>query len=667
MKQNYNSVYYKYFLLLFFLFKIAINNSFSKEFEKEVYLDSNISVYVLDTIFSLSSIDTFILKFSDVSIKKIDFYSNASKYRFNTESSKDIFSIKYLPITKEKNQIVVLKLKTKTNEYTIIQPILFKDTNNIIFTLFTLLGGLFLFLYGVKMISDTFIDYFRTRMSKLIKLSSKNTIYSFNCGTLLTTLFQSSSAVSIFVANLVNHKIIRIEKSLPLIAGAALGTTITIQIIALRLNYLAFPLIACGLFMVLFFNKSKIKQTGLIITGFGLLYAGLLFMSSITSIFKYFPNIIESLYYFDNTFIAVFIGLTVTAIIQSPTAFIGILIIIASQNILPLETAIALLIGSNIGSSLPVLISTIKMNNNAKKVAIFHTLYRILGSLLFIFWLNDYAKFVTIFSNFIANKLVNQPHLIANAHTIMYILISGIFFPFLNIIYKTTEKFKTPANENIYELKNKYINKNALYSPDVAILLTKKELTYMAKIVKEMIESILPAFLKKDKSLLLKIEMQEKLVNFLRDSITDYVIDINNQETIKDNEETYKLLLIVKELEQIADIVSTNLLPKAQFWANSNFEFSEQGKQEIMQYHQECLSFYCKVINSIENRDKKQISNLLLESKKIKIEAVEFEKSHFTRVLDNINESILTSKTHLEIIGLLQATARHAKNILRIL
>ncbi|MCX7953719.1 MAG: Na/Pi cotransporter family protein [Bacteroidales bacterium] len=668
MKQNYNSDYCKKIIIFITLIYVAINNISANNFYKEVCIDTNKTTYILDTLYTINKINSITFKIKNLNkIKKIDFFSNSLNYKFITNKINDTINIKYTYELSSKHHIAVVKLITINNTYTIIQTINYKDTKGIIFTIFTLVGGLFLFLFGIKLISDTFIDYFRNRVSKIVQQTSTNSLYSFNYGALLTTLFQSSSAVSIFLSNLVNHKIIKIEKSLPLIAGAALGTTITLQIIALRLNNLAFPLLSCGLFFVLFFKKSKIKQIGLILTGFGLLYSGLLFMSSSSDLLNFFPNVIKTLCSFDNIVLAILVGLIITAIIQSPTAFIGLLIIIGSKNILPLQTAIALLIGSNIGSSLPVIISSVKMNNEAKKVALFHTVYRILGALIFVFWLEHFSELVKLTSNYIANNEVNQSHLIANAHTFMYVIISIIFFPFLNVIYKTTERF-TPIHENNeYELKNKYINENALYSSEVAILLAKKETIYMAKVVKEMIETILPAFIKKDRSLLLKIELQEKLVNYLRDSITEYIIKINKLETLKENEETYKLLLIVKELEQIADIISTNLLPKARYWTNTNYEFSEQGKNEITQYHRECLSFYCSVINVIENKNKKEINRLLLESKKIKSEAIEFEKSHFTRILDNVNESILTSKTHLEIIGLLQATARHAKSILRIL
>jgi phosphate:Na+ symporter len=262
---------------------------------------------------------------------------------------------------------------------------------------------------------------------------------------------------------------------------------------------------------------------------------------------------------------------------------------------------------------------------------------------------------------------VSVPHLIANAHTIMYVSVTLLFMPFIPLLYHYFSQIM-PASNKDDAFSPKYLNDESLDTPNIAIVLAKKEIMHTANIVYKMVEDLLPSFLQKDLKKIDEIEHAEKRVNILRDHITSFLIELNNKnQHIETAKEIFKLLSIVKELEEIADIVDTNLLPKARFWANSSLNFSDEGKQELEQFHKHCLSHLQSVIKTMASYDVKTAKKLKKIEKMSTSIAYQLEKSHYARLMSQVEASIQSSKTHIELIGLMQAIIRHSTQIVRIL
>ncbi len=534
--------------------------------------------------------------------------------------------------------------------------------------MFSILGGLGLFLFGINYMSDGFLRLMEHRIHHLVQYFSSNVLKSVLSGITLTTIMQSSSAASIFLMRLVENRLIKLRQTVGLIVGGALGTTVTLQIIALQINSYALLLIGIGFIFSFIIKNNKFKRIGQIITGLGFLYLGLLTMTDGASQLKTITSVLIFLSQMSNPFAGIITGIVLTALTQSASAFIGILIMLGSLHLISLEASIALFIGSNIGTSLPVFLAALKHSSEAKKIAWFHLYYRLLVASFFIFWIPEFSQLITKMSVFInQGNPVSLPHLIANAHTFMYVALTLLLSPFIPTLYKYFSRFVKKTTDND-PFQPKYINEKSLSSPGIALILAKKETLHMANLVCNMVEELLPAFLEKDKKRIHHLEQSERVVNVLRDSITQFLIKLNKQnQNIETAKEIYKLLGIVKELEEIADIVDTNLIPKAKFWSNSAYIFSEEGKKELIEFHHHCLKHLQAVIQAMASYNERYARRLKnIEKETIRM-AYELEKSHFSRLIEEVEASVQSSKVHIELIGLMHAITRHATQIVRIL
>ncbi|MGQ9847222.1 MAG: Na/Pi cotransporter family protein [Bacteroidales bacterium] len=649
---------YKFLIIFLFLFSVAFQLEASKLVYTIRFDESSDSIYVSNKIDSLIfdcsayTSDSLFIVSSNKNIQVIPIANNQYLIKNLQQNSRYIFFASYT-----KSQ--------KTNIKSI--TVFVRSSIWWLWTFMGILGGLGLFLFGINFMSDGFIRLMGHRLHKLIEQFSKNAFTSINTGIVLTTIMQSSSAVSIFLTKLIDNQLMSFRQSLGIVVGAALGTTITLQIIALQINSYSLFIIAIGFVFSFLTKKVFLKRLGQVFTGIGLLYLGLQIMSQAAVSIKTIPEVLHFLEQLTNPFWAILIGILFTAITQSASAFIGILIMLGSLNLLTLQASIALFIGSNIGTSVPVLISIGNLSSEAKATAYFHLIYRLMGALIFVFWIPTYTQWVVLISKIFVND-VSLPHLIANAHTIMYIMLTIIFSPFLSFLYKRLKKFVHTDKDKTLYLQAKYINEQSLKTPSIALLLAKKETMHMANIVKIMVEKLLPLFINKDKKLLQELEKEEKAVNMLRDQITAFLLQLNKQNVNEDLiKNSFKLLAIIKELEEIGDIIDTNLLPKARYWIENNYDFSEQGKQELHEYHERCFKLISMVIDVMAKHDEYKASKVKKKEKEnIKL-AYDLEKSHFSRLIEHVDKTIQSSKTHIELLGLMQAINRHSAQIVRIL
>ncbi len=624
--------------------------------------------HIQDTIYASIDVDSIIFDFSkaDTAYHILPFSDMPSTSFITIHNNKSILI--YLP-HQQKGVHQLSFVISKNNSVNIVsKTIVVRNKTWWLWTLFGIIGGLGLFLFGINYMSDGFVRLMGHRLHGVIQRFSKTAFASINSGVFLTTVMQSSSAASIFLIRLADNELISFKQTIGIIIGAALGTTLTIQIIALQINSYALFLIALGFIFSFLTRKNELKLFGQILTGLGLLYLGLLIMSNAASSIKSVESILHFLSQLSNPILGMLIGIVFTAVTQSASAFIGLLIMLGSLNLLSLDASIALFIGSNIGTSVPVLFAMKNVSTDAKNVAYFHLFYRIAGALLFIFWIPVFSKIVVEISNFIAGVNVSMPHLIANAHTIMYILLTLLATPLIPWIYRRYASMVKTEKKNKSTMQPKYLNTQSLDSPSIAIILAKKETMHTANVVKHMVEQLLPLFLQKDKKILTELEKTEKYVNLLQDKITEYLLELNKTTTQeKIIKELYELLAIIKELEEIADIVDTNLLPKARYWLENNFDFSEQGKNELIEFHRRCLNQLSSVIELMATFNEHKAKKIKKkETETIRL-AFELEKSHFARLMEQTDKTLQSSKTHIELLGMMQAISRHATQIVDIL
>lgn len=388
---------------------------------------------------------------------------------------------------------------------------------------------------------------------------------------------------------------------------------------------------------------------------------------------KNYQPFIDAIIRLDNPMLGILIGTLFTAVIQSSAAFIGIVLILSIQGFISLESGIPLILGSNIGTAITAVLASIKTNIEAKKVAVAHTLFKVFGVLLFVAWIPYFADLVRWFSPEVSN--VNDisdvlPRQLANAHTIFNVLMTICFLPFVNTFAKFINKLmpEKKKKKQIEEFETKYIDNGMLNTPVLALNLAKQETVRMGHVVDNMIKEIIIPFFEKNQKCIKSIEDKEREVNFLRDKIKEYLIQISKENIEKERvDEAFQIMFTIKELEQIADIISTILLSKAKIWLSSNYEFSNEGKEEIQEYHSLIIKQFERSIDVFQNVNLTGINKLKKKLKSYNERGLELEKKHYQRLVNNVQETITSSKTHLELLEMFKQINQHSTNIGKIL
>jgi len=582
-----------------------------------------------------------------------------------------IAEFKYLPGKSPGEYLLAASLPDYSNSGVLAYKTTVRQNYWVLLVIFGLLGGLGLFLFGINYLSDGLQRAAGNKLRTILSNLTNNRLAGFGIGAFITTVIQSSSALSVMLISFVDSGLMRFRQSVSVIIGSAIGTTVTIQIVSLNISKYALAFVAVG-FILNYLNKIHfLKNIGQILTGLGLLFLGLMLMSESITPLKTYQPIVDALLEMENPIIGVLAGIIFTAITQSASAFIGIIVILGSQGLLSLEAAIPLLVGANVGTSVTAIIAAVGTSTEAKKVALAHTVYRIIGAALIIWWIPTFADIVRSVSVSESEVGTNIaiPRQIANSHTIFYIALTLVSLPFTNIFSKFINKIIPKKTEDQYlSLSTQYLDDNILSTPSLALNLAKQESIRMINITQDMLNDALLPFVLKDGSIIPDIEKSEKLVNYLRDNISDYLIKISRL-TVNEqnNKDAFQMLAVVKEVEQIADLISNNIITKAKEWVLTDATFSKEGKKELVGFHTRCQKQLSRAIEVFRDLNLEKAKELKRKDKKYNEIVIELEKSHFLRLVGEVQQSVGSSKIHVELLGLFSAISHHASNIARIL
>ncbi|MBI9055003.1 MAG: Na/Pi symporter [Bacteroidales bacterium] len=571
------------------------------------------------------------------------------------------------------------EVSAQLKEYPETNFLLFKlsarKTNWVFLLVAGLIGGLGLFLLGMNMMSDGMQNTAGDRMRSILSQITNNRVIAIGVGTFVTMIIQSSSATTVMLVSFVHSKLMKFKNTIGVILGAGIGTTITAQLIAFKLTDYSLLMIGVGFLLNSLTKSVFIRNIGKTILGFGILFYGMHIMSDSMYPLRSFAPFIDSIVKLENPILGILVGVLFTALIQSSSAFIGIMIILASQGLLSLEASIPLLFGANIGTAITAILASIKTDREAKQVALAHTLIKVIGVLLFLFWIPQFAELVKIISpksslpdgdfNTLANTVPRQ---IANAHTIFNIVTTCLILPFTNLFAKLIEKILPIRTIEKPKLKTTYLDYGMVKNSSLALSLAKKETIRMGQLVQNMTGDIIIPFLIKKTEVIAEIKEKELEVNFLQDQINDYILKITRENLNEERvNESFQLLYTVKEFEQIADIVSSVMIVKAERWSRMDFEFSEEGQAEIVEYHTKTQKQLSRALEVFESVNLEKAQAMKDKYRKYRNMEIELEKHHFERLAEEIAKTVSSSKTHVELMTMLRAINGHATNIARIL
>ncbi len=524
-----------------------------------------------------------------------------------------------------------------------------------------LFGGLTLFLYGMNKMSDGLKESAGDKMRSILKKLTKNRLIGVLVGAFMTIVVQSSSATTVMLVSFVQAQLMTFVQTLGVILGADIGTTVTAQLIAFRLTDVALIIMAVG-FLVRFVSKvDLVRSIGDFLLGFGMLFFGMYMMSEAMSPLRNYAPFTEMLTSLQAPLFAVLIGTVFTAIIQSSAAFAGIIIVMAQQNLIPLEAGIPLLLGANIGTCITAILASLTSSREAKRVALAHTLFKVVGVLIFIWWIPSYA-------NFISSLTDSLPRQIAHAHTVFNVGMAILFLPFLGwmatIVYKLLPD--RPESEVVSPYKIKHLEYSLISTPSLALSLAKVEVLRMGGKVQKMVKGIIEPFLNGRGVAIDETHEQEEEVDFLYEEIMKYLTKISRQSIAKERiDEAFQMLHTVLELEHIGDVVDKNLRPLVVKKRVLGCHFSEVGREEIQGFHIKVMKQLSRAMDVFRDVNLEKAERMKYKERKYLYMEAEYRQSHFKRVTKEVPESIASGEIHLELMDYLKQINSYATSIAR--
>lgn len=346
------------------------------------------------------------------------------------------------------------------------------------FLLMGLLGGLVLFLYGMEKMSEGLKKSAGNGMRNILSALTNNRIIGLAVGAFVTMVIQSSSDTTVMLVSFAQAQLITFGQTLSVILGANIGTTVTAQLIAFRLTDYAFLMIIIGFALTIFSKKDSYKYLGESLLGFGILFLGMKVMSDSMRPLRDYQPFIEVMKDLENPIYGLLIGAIFTALIQSSSAFTGIVIVLAQQGLITLDAGIPLLLGANIGTCVTTGLASLGTSREAKRVALAHVIFNTIGAIIFLFWIPyfaDLVRWVSPVSDTLGmQKLAAEtPRQIANAHTIFNVSVAFLFLPFTSLLSKVVIKIlPIKESEKAIEVVTWHLEEKAIATPAIAINLS---------------------------------------------------------------------------------------------------------------------------------------------------------------------------------------------------
>lgn len=519
----------------------------------------------------------------------------------------------------------------------------------------TLIGGLALFLYGMQNMSDGLRKAAGDKMRRILEALTTKTILGVLVGTFVTALIQSSSATTVMVIGFVNAGLMTLKQAIGVIMGANIGTTVTAQIIAFNISQFVLPIIAIGV-GINFFGKGKAsKYFGQILLGFGILMLGMGIMSDSMRPLaenRGFLELMKNLGH--QPLLGLAIGIVFTAIMQSSSATIGILIALSTSGLLSIESALPILLGTNIGTCVTAVLASIGTSLTAKRAAAAHVFFNIIGSLVFLLFLNPFADLVKLLSNDTARQ-------IANVHTLFNIINTVLFLPLVNQFASLITKI-VPGQEEIVVQGPIYLDQRMLGTPAIGLSLASKEIVRMANIAYQMVMDAMESFVNKDEAKVQSVYEQENLVDELADQITTYLAKLAQTEmTPALSKKHTGLLHSVTDIERIGDHAE-NIAEMAIVRIQENLPFSEQALEELAGFNFLVEKTYMQAISALQHDSQDEARETQRLEKRIDVLEKELRRSHISRL--NTGKCFPGSGVvFLDIISNLERVGDHANNI----
>lgn len=529
------------------------------------------------------------------------------------------------------------------------------DTAQIIIQL---LGGLGLFIYGMKMMGDGLENAAGEGLKKILEKVTKNPLMSVAVGAVVTMVIQSSSATTVMVVGFVNAGLLNLKQAAGIIMGANIGTTITTQMVALKLDKIAPIFVFIGAMLLMFAKAKKRKDIASIVLGFGILFTGIGIMGEAITPLKELEAFNQVLMVMsDNWLLGLLTGAVITAILQSSSTTTTLVVVLASAGALDIHQALPIIFGCNIGTCITALLATIGTNKTAHKAALIHLLFNVVGTVIFIPFL-----VTNIFGNIVMQITPgNVEAQIANAHTIFNILNTILLLPASGLLIKIVNKI-VKGDDEIETIGPKYLDERLLETPVIAAGQVAKETVRMANKARKNLQVSIDAFRYGDEKLIQQVYDNEKLINILSEEITTYLIKLSKVE-LSDKEKgiVAATFHVVSDIERIGDH-SENIVELAIQKINKKLSYSDEALDQLNDMYDSTLKALDIAIESYVNRDIQKAESILEVEENIDRLQKKYRELHIKRLYDG-KCNAYAGTIFLDILSNLERIGDHSTNI----
>ena len=520
-----------------------------------------------------------------------------------------------------------------------------------------LLGGLALFLYGMKLMGEGLEKAAGDRLKRLLEALTRNPLMGLLVGVVFTMIIQSSSATTVMVVGFVNAGLLDLMQATGVILGANIGTTVTAWIVAGFQATAFMPLILLiGVAMMMFLKKLKLQRVGQVIAGFGMLFVGMGMMSDAMKPLAESAEFARLMTAFSNPIMALLVGVAVTAIIQSSSASVGILEMLAIQGLVPLETSLYIIMGTNIGTCVTAMLSAVGATRTAKRAALIHLMFNVLGTLV-VFILVSLLPVSTWIGH------INGPALqIAVAHT-SFKVFEVLCFVLLRKWLVKLVMILVPGEDKQGEDKSlKFLDDRILSTPPIAVAQICKEIERMGDIAIANLTRAMDAFFNKDSSLLNEVEQSEDVVNYLNHEITRYMVAAAQLDLpASDVEQLGEMFHVVNDLERIGDHAE-NMAEYAKSRIDEEIPFSEDGLVELRDMLDKTVALFKLSMEAFHTRDQHLLPRVLVQEENIDDMEKTLQQSH----VDRLTRGACTPRSGMifsDMLSNLERVADHATNV----
>ena len=520
-----------------------------------------------------------------------------------------------------------------------------------------LLGGLALFLYGMKLMGEGLEKAAGDRLKRLLESLTRNPLMGLLVGVVFTMIIQSSSATTVMVVGFVNAGLLDLMQATGVILGANIGTTVTAWIVAGFQATAFMPLVLLiGVAMMMFLKKLKLQRVGQVVAGFGMLFVGMGMMSDAMKPLAESAEFARLMTAFSNPIMALLVGVAVTAIIQSSSASVGILEMLAIQGLVPLETSLYIIMGTNIGTCVTAMLSAVGATRTAKRAALIHLMFNVLGTLV-VFILVSLLPVSTWIGH------INGPALqIAVAHT-SFKVFEVLCFVLLRKWLVKLVMILVPGEDKQGEDKSlKFLDDRILSTPPIAVAQICKEIERMGDIAIANLTRAMDAFFNKDSSLINEVEQSEDVVNYLNHEITRYMVAAAQLDLpASDVEQLGEMFHVVNDLERIGDHAE-NMAEYAKSRIEEEIPFSEDGLAELRDMLDKTVALFKLSMEAFHTRDQHLLPRVLVQEENIDDMEKTLQQSH----VDRLTRGACTPRSGMifsDMLSNLERVADHATNV----